>query len=152
MSDPLYFNKEHEDLRQMVRRFVENEINPHVDEWEEARIFPAHELFGKLGELGLLGLTYEEAYGGGGMDYWYQVVFLEEIGRINCGGVPMAIGVQTDMATPALAEHGTPEQKEKYLRPAIEGKAVFSIAVSEPDAGSDVARTSQSLTILARLS
>ena len=139
MSDSLYFNSEHDDLRQMIRRFVDNEINPHVDAWEEARIFPAHDLYGKMGELGLLGLNYEEAYGGGGMDYWYQVVFLEELGRINCGGVPMAISVQTDMATPALAKHGTHEQKEQFLRPAIEGKAVFSIAVSEPDAGSDVA-------------
>ncbi|MEM7331782.1 MAG: acyl-CoA dehydrogenase family protein [Chloroflexota bacterium] len=135
----MYFDKEHNDLRMMIRRFVEQEVNPHVDEWEEARIFPAHDLFGKMGELGLLGLMYEEAYGGGGMDYWYEAVLLEEIGRIKCGGVPMAIAVQNDMATPALAEHGTLEQKEKFLKPAISGEAVFSIAVSEPDAGSDVA-------------
>ncbi|MEM8860681.1 MAG: acyl-CoA dehydrogenase family protein [Chloroflexota bacterium] len=135
----MYFQSEHQELRTMIRKFVDNEINPHVDEWEEARIFPAHDLFGKMGELGLLGLTYDEKYGGSGMNYWYQAVLLEEIGRAKCGGVPMAIAVQTDMATPALAEHGTPEQKEQYLKPAIEGKAVFSIAVSEPDAGSDVA-------------
>ncbi len=135
----LYFNEEHESLRTMVRSFVEKEINPHVEEWEEKGIFPAHELFKKLGDLGLLGLTYPEKYGGGGMDFWYQAVFLEEIGRIQCGGVPMGIAVQTDMATPALAEHGTEEQKEMFLRPAISGDAVFSIAVSEPDAGSDVA-------------
>jgi len=73
------------------------------------------------------------------MDYWYQTIFLEEIGRIPCAGVPTGISVQTDMATPALAHHGTEEQKEKFLRPAIAGDAVFSIAVSEPDAGSDVA-------------
>lgn len=134
-----YFNEEHEALRQMVRRVVEEEINPHVEQWEEQRIFPAHELFKKLGDLGLLGITYPEEYGGGGLDYWYETVFLEELGRVPCGGVPMAIAVQTDMATPALAEFGTPAQKEKYLRPAIAGEAVFSIAVSEPDAGSDVA-------------
>lgn len=137
--ESLYFNEEHESLRSLVRSVVEKEINPHVEEWEEAGIFPAHELFKKMGDLGLMGLTYPEEYGGGGMDFWYQTVFLEEIGRAQCGGVPMGIAVQTDMATPALAEHGTEEQKEKYLRPAISGDAVFSIAVSEPDAGSDVA-------------
>ncbi|MBE7528187.1 MAG: acyl-CoA dehydrogenase [Chloroflexi bacterium] len=135
----LYFNQEHEMFRQMVRRFVENEINPHVEKWEEDRIFPAHELFPKAGALGLLGITYPEAYGGSGLDYWYETVMLEELGRANCAGIPMAIAVQTDMATPALAMHGTHEQKEKFLKPAIAGTAVFSIAVSEPDAGSDVA-------------
>lgn len=137
--DSLYFNEEHESLRSLVRNFVQKEIDPHVEEWEEAGIFPAHDLFKKMGELGLLGLVYPEAYGGGGMDFWYQAVFLEEIGRARCGGVPMGIAVQTDMATPALAAHGSEEQKEKFLRPAISGEAVFSIAVSEPDAGSDVA-------------
>jgi citronellyl-CoA dehydrogenase len=136
----IYFNEEHEALRKLVRDFVQNEINPHVEAWEAEGIFPAHTLFKKMGDLGLLGLNYPEQYGGGGMDYWYQTVFLEEIGRVHCGGVPMGISVQTDMATPALAEHGTPEQKEKFLRPAISGDAVFSIAVSEPGAGSDVAR------------
>lgn len=135
----LYFNEEHEALRRTVRRFVDTEINPHVDEWEEARIFPAHEVLKKLGDLGLLGLAYPESVGGGGVDYWYQVVFLEELGRINCAGVPMGIAVHTDMATPALAEHGTPEQIERFLKPALAGDVVFSIAVSEPDAGSDVA-------------
>lgn len=135
----LYFTPEHQTFRQMVRRFVENEINPHVDQWEEERIFPAHDLFKKAGDLGLLGITYPEEYGGAGLDYWYETVMLEEIGRANCAGVPMALAVQADMATPALAEHGTPEQKEKFLKPAISGEAVFSIAVSEPDAGSDVA-------------
>ena len=135
----VYFNDEHNELRQLVRNFVKNEINPHVDDWEEEGIFPAHKLFKQMGELGLLGLTYPEKYGGSGLDYWYQTVFLEEIGRIPCAGVPTGISVQTDMATPALAEHGTNEQKEKFLRPAISGDAVFSIAVSEPDAGSDVA-------------
>jgi citronellyl-CoA dehydrogenase len=135
----LYFNQEHQTFRQMVRRFVENEINPHVDKWEEERIFPAHELFKKAGDLGLLGIKYPEEYGGSGLDYWYETVFLEELGRTNCAGVPMALAVQTDMATPTLAAYGTHEQKEKFLRPAIAGTAVFSIAVSEPDAGSDVA-------------
>lgn len=135
----IYFNDEHQSLRHLVRNFVETEINPHAEAWEEEGIFPAHDLFKKLGDLGLLGLTYPEKYGGGGVDYWYQTVFLEEIGRAESAGAALGIAVQTDMATPALAEHGTEAQKEKFLRPAVAGSAVFSIAVSEPDAGSDVA-------------
>lgn len=134
-----YFTAEHNDFRQMVRKFVESEIDPFVEEWEEARIFPAHALFKKMGSLGLLGLTYPEEYGGGGVDYWYETVLLEELGRANCAGVPMGIAVHTDMATPALAEHGSPEQKQQFLAPAIAGDIVLAIAVSEPDAGSDVA-------------
>ncbi|MEM7345964.1 MAG: acyl-CoA dehydrogenase family protein [Chloroflexota bacterium] len=133
------FTEEHTMLRQTVRRFVETEINPYTEQWESERIFPAHELFKKMGNLGLLGLNYPETYGGGGMDYWYQVVMLEEIGRADSSGAPLGISVQTDMATPALAEFGSEELKQKYLAPAIAGDMVASIAVSEPDAGSDVA-------------
>lgn len=135
----LTFNEEHEMFRQTVRRFVQTEIRPNIEEWEEARIFPAHTLFKKMGDLGLLGLTYPEAYGGGGVDYWYNAVMLEEIGRAGCGSVPMAVAVQTDMATPALAEHGSEELKRQFLAPAIAGDMVAAIAISEPDAGSDVA-------------
>lgn len=135
----LYFNEEQNMFREMVRRFVEKEINPYVDEWEEQGIFPAHTLFKKLGDQGLLGLSYPEEYGGAGLDYWYNVIMYEEIGKVPCGSVPMAIGVQTDMATPALAQFGSEELKRKYLVPAIAGEFVASIAVSEPDAGSDVA-------------
>ncbi len=135
----LYFTPEHETFRQMVRRFVESEINPYVEEWEEKRIFPAHELFKKMGNLGLLGLSYPEEYGGGGADYWYNVVLLEELGRCHCAGVPMGIAVHTDMATPALVEFGSDELKRRFLAPAIAGDLVSAIAVSEPDAGSDVA-------------
>ncbi len=135
----LYFNEEHEQFRQMVRRFVEHEINPYVEEWEAARCFPAHQLFKKMGDLGLLGLCYPEAYGGSGVDYWYNVVMLEEIGRADCAAVPMGIAVHTDMATPALAEFGSEDLKQRFLAPAIAGDVVAAIAVSEPDAGSDVA-------------
>ncbi len=138
----LYFTDEHESFRQMVRRFVEAEINPHVDEWEAAGTFPAHDLFKKMGNLGLLGLTYPEKYGGGGVDYWYELILLEELGRADCAGVPMGIAVHTDMATPALAEFGSEELKQRFLVPAIAGDLVSSIAVSEPGAGSDVARIS----------
>jgi citronellyl-CoA dehydrogenase len=133
------FTAEHEMFRQSVRRFVEQEINPHADEWEEAGIFPAHELFKKLGDLGFLGLTYPEEYGGLALDFWYTVVFCEELGRADCSGVPMGITVHTDMCTPALAHHGSHELKQQYLEPAIRGEMVGCIGVSEPDAGSDVA-------------
>ena len=133
------FTEEHEQLRQVVRQVVDKEINPYVDEWEREGIFPAHELFPKLGELGLLGLQYDPAYGGGGADHSFTVVLGEELGRVECAGVPMAIAVQAAMATPALAKFGSHELKERYLAPAIRGEQVCSIAVSEPGAGSDVA-------------
>jgi len=133
------FTEEHEMFRWTVRSFVEKEINPHIGAWEEAGIAPLHEIFKKMGNLGLLGLEYDEAYGGGDADIWFTVVLHEEIGRASAGGVPMAIAVQTDMATPALAAHGSHDLKEKYLAPAIRGEMVASIAVTEPDAGSDVA-------------
>jgi citronellyl-CoA dehydrogenase len=135
----MQFTPEHDALRRMTRQFVENQINPFVDEWEEAGIFPAHELFKKMGELGLLGICKPVENGGMGLDYSYNMVVVEELGRISCGGVPMAIGVQTDMATPALARFGSAELRAKYLTPAITGEMVASIAVSEPHAGSDVA-------------
>ena len=94
------FTQEHEEIRRSLKRFIDNEINPHVDEWEAAEQFPAHEVFKKLGDLGMLGLTKPEAYGGAGLDYSYAMVMAETLGHIRCGGVPMAIGVQTDMATP----------------------------------------------------
>ena len=129
---------EHEELKRNLKRFIDDEINPHVDEWEAAEMFPAHEVFGKLGELGYLGLTKPEAYGGSGLDYSYSVIMAEALGHISCGALPMAIGVQTDMATPALARFGSQALCEEFLAPAISGKAVACIGVSEPHAGSDV--------------
>ncbi|NGP09579.1 acyl-CoA dehydrogenase [Rhodococcus sp. 14C212] len=134
------FTEEHIAFRKMVRQFVDKEIQPYVDEWEAAGGFPAHELFSKLGALGLLGLEYDSAYGGQDADHLYTVVLREELGRIDAGGVAMAIGVQTDMATPSLHRFGSEELKQTYLAPAIAGTAVCSIAVTEADAGSDVAR------------
>jgi citronellyl-CoA dehydrogenase len=135
----MLFTQEHEELRRTVRNFVEKEINPYVDEWENHPPFPAHELFKKLGNLGLLGISKPVEYGGMGLDYTYSLVASEEFGGIRCGGVPMAIGVQTDMATPALARFGSDELRREFLAPAIAGDMVASIAVSEPHAGSDVA-------------
>jgi citronellyl-CoA dehydrogenase len=135
----LYFNEEHTMFRKMVRQFVEKEIEPHVEEWEAQRIWPARMLLKKMGGLGLLGLSYPEKYGGAGLDYWYNVILFEELGRVSCGGVPMGIGVHTDMATPALEQFGSEELKQRFLVPAIAGDMCAAIAVSEPDAGSDVA-------------
>ena len=135
----MQFTAEHDQFRQTVRGLVEREINPHIDRWEADGIFPAHELFPKLAEVGLLGLEYDPAYGGQGADHSYTVIYGEEVGRAGCGGVPMAISVQTDMATPALHRFGTHELKERYLTPAVRGEMVAAIAVTEPDAGSDVA-------------
>jgi citronellyl-CoA dehydrogenase len=133
------FTQEHEEIRRTMKKFIDAEINPHVDAWEEAEQFPAHEVFKKLGNLGMLGLTKPEAYGGAGLDYSYSMVFAETLGAIRCGGVPMAIGVQTDMATPALARFGSDELRKEFLAPAIAGDMVACIGVSEPGAGSDVA-------------
>lgn len=134
----MHFTHEHEELRRTLRRFIDTEINPHVDEWEAAEMFPAHELFKKLGDLGLLGLTKPEAYGGSALDYSYSMVMAETLGHVHCGGVPMAIGVQTDMCTPALARFGSEEIKRQFLAPAIAGDMVGCVGVSEPGAGSDV--------------
>ncbi|NQU16073.1 MAG: acyl-CoA dehydrogenase family protein [Desulfobacteraceae bacterium] len=133
----MYFNEEHTALRDMVRRFVDKEINPNVDDWEEKNV-PLHELFKKMGDLGLLGITVDQKYGGQGLDYWFDLVFLEELGHVKADGVPMAIGVQTHMATPAIHEYGSEYLKETYLRPAIAGDMVTAIGVTEPGAGSDV--------------
>lgn len=130
---------EHDAFRKVVRDFVENEINPYCDEWEAAGIFPAHELFPKVAAIGAFGLEYDEAYGGQGADATFTLVLGEELGRADCAGVPLAIAVQTGMATPALYRFGSEELKAQYLVPAMRGEQVASIAVSEPDAGSDVA-------------
>jgi citronellyl-CoA dehydrogenase len=130
---------EHKEIRRTLKRFITEEINPHVEEWEAAEAFPAHEVFKKLGDLGLLGLTKPTDYGGMALDYSYSVLMAETLGHCDCGGVPMAVGVQTDMATPALARFGSDALRREFLAPAISGDAVGCIGVSEPGAGSDVA-------------
>jgi citronellyl-CoA dehydrogenase len=135
----MVYGEDHEALRRTIDRFIDSEVNPRVDEWEEACAFPAHELFKKMGDLGLLGLNKPVEFGGSGLDYSFSVLLAEAIGRIRCGAVPMAIGVQTDMATPALARFGSDELRAEFLTPAIAGDQVACIGVSEPGAGSDVA-------------
>ena len=131
--------QEHRALADTVVRFVREEINPFVPEWEKAEEFPSHALFKKLGDLGLLGLKYPEEFGGAGLDFSYSMVMAEALGECNCGGVPMAIGVQTDMCTPALARFGTDELRREYLTPTIAGDYVGCLGVSEAGGGSDVA-------------
>lgn len=135
----MQFTSEHEALRRTVAKFVETEINPHVDAWEAAEEFPSHQLFKKMGDLGLLGVKYDPDYGGLGLDFSYSMVVAEELGMCDCGGVPMAIGVHTDMCTPALNRFGSDELKRNFLAPSIAGDVVGCLGVSEPGGGSDVA-------------
>ena len=133
------FTSEHNQISDTVRKFVANEINPFTKEWEKAGQFPAHELFKKLGDLGLLGIKYPTEFGGMGLDFSYSMVMAEALGDCNVGGVPMAIGVQTDMCTPALARFGSDALRQEFLAPAIAGNMVGCIGVSEAGGGSDVA-------------
>jgi citronellyl-CoA dehydrogenase len=135
----MLYTSEHKALFESVSKFVAEEINPHVDEWEESGMYPAHELFSKLAKQGWLGITRAEKYGGLALDWSYTLAFAEALGETNCGSVPMSVGVHTDMATPALANFGSDELREEFLRPSIEGRYVACIGVSEPGAGSDVA-------------
>ncbi|CUB01201.1 MULTISPECIES: acyl-CoA dehydrogenase family protein [Comamonas] len=134
----MQWTHEHLEVRKTLKRYIDEKINPYVDAWEEEEIFPAHQVFKGLGDLGLLGLTKPEAYGGSGLDYSYSLMMAETLGHIRCGGVPMAIGVQTDMCTPALARFGSDALRDQFLAPAIAGDMVGCIGVSEPGAGSDV--------------
>ncbi|MGB7481886.1 MAG: acyl-CoA dehydrogenase family protein [Burkholderiaceae bacterium] len=135
----MQFTHEHQELQRNLKRFIDTEINPYVDEWEEAEIFPAHEVFKKMGELGFLGICKPAEYGGLGLDYSYSLVMAETLGHVHCGAVPMAIGVQTDMCTPALARFGSDALRREFLAPAIAGDMVGCIGVSEAGGGSDVA-------------
>ena len=130
------FTDEHEQLRESIRSFVLKELRPHAEEWEE-ETFPDW-VFSRMGELGLLGLSYPEQYGGQGGDYYCNLVLAEEIVHANCGGLAMGVAVHTDMATPPIHVFGTEEQKQAYLVPAIRGEKISCLGITEPDAGSDV--------------
>jgi len=135
----MIYTEQHLELQRTVKKFIDTEINPHIDEWERDGMFPAHEVFRKMGKLGLLGINKSEAFGGLGLDYSYQLAFCEAMGETDSGSVPMAVGVQVDMATPALARFGSDELRREFLAPSIQGEYVACIGVSEPGAGSDVA-------------
>ena len=138
MADNLMSTAEHQLFRETVRKFVEDELQPRAREFDEMGRFDKS-LFKKMGDLGMLGLRYDPEYGGAGLDWSYSAVMFEELGRADNAGVTMGISVHTDMATPSLADFGSHELKQKYLVPAIAGECVSAIAVTEPDAGSDVA-------------
>ncbi|PHQ66766.1 MAG: acyl-CoA dehydrogenase [Sneathiella sp.] len=135
----MQFTQEHRELSASLKKFIEAEINPYVDEWEEAEIFPAHDVFKKMGNMGFLGISKSPKFGGSGLDYSYEAIASEALGYIACGGVAMGIGVQTNMATPALARNGSDALRHEFLTPAIQGDVVGCIGVTEAEAGSDVA-------------
>jgi alkylation response protein AidB-like acyl-CoA dehydrogenase len=131
------FTDEHEQLRESVRRFVIKELQPHAEEWEE-NTFP-NWVFERMGELGFLGLDKPEAYGGQGGDYYTSLVLAEEIVHAHSGGLAMGLAVHTDMAMPPILAFGTEEQKQEWVVPAIAGRKILCLGITEPDAGSDVA-------------
>jgi acyl-CoA dehydrogenase len=132
------FTGEHEELRASIRRFVLAELRPHAAAWEDARHFP-DAVFTRMGELGLLGLKYPEEHGGQGGGYLHDAVLAEELARCGSGGVAAGIGAHVNIATPPIWKFGTEDQKARYLAPAIRGEKIGALAITEPDAGSDVA-------------
>lgn len=132
-----YFKEEHIAMRKEIRSFVGKEIKPNIDAWEEAGIFPA-DLYKKLADAGLLGIHYPEEVGGQGGDYFMGLILAEELGKCGGGSIPMAVGVQTDMATPPIYKFGTPDQHERFLKPALNGEKIAAIGITEPNHGSDV--------------
>jgi len=134
-----YYEEEQLSMQKTVLKIIEDDINPFVDQWESEGSYPAKQVFKKLGEAGLLGVNKPAEYGGMGLNFKYNIALNEELGKINCGGVPMSIAVQTDMATPALSRFGSEKLKSEFLRPSISGDVVACLGVSEPGGGSDVA-------------
>ena len=134
---PMPFTPEHEMFRDLVRRFVQDEITPHVDEWEERGKIP-RDLFRRMGELGLLGIEYPTQYGGAGADVWMTVVLTEELARCRSGGVAFSVIVHTDMSSPWLGRDGSDDQKQRYLPDITSGRKVCALAITEPGAGSDM--------------
>jgi acyl-CoA dehydrogenase len=132
------FTDEHQDLRESIRRFVATELRPHAAEWERARWFP-DEVFGRFAQHGFLGLKYPEAYGGQGGDFLHEAVLAEELARCGSGGLAAGVGAHINIATPPVFKFGTEDQKQRFLAPAITGEKIAALAITEPDAGSDVA-------------
>ena len=139
-----YFGEEQQAMQDTARRIIDEDINPFIDQWEEDGMYPAHTIFKKLGSAGLLGVNKPVEYGGMGLDFKYNIALNEVLGHINCGGVPMSIAVQTDMATPALARFGSDQLKRNFLEPSVSGDMVACLGVSEPGGGSDVAANTTS--------
>jgi len=134
----VYFTDEHEQFRQQVRKFLAQEVAPHATEWESAGRIP-REIFSRMGELGLLGITAPEAVGGAAQNIFFGVAFLEELPRSMMGGFCAAVSVQQFMATPHILRHGSEELVQRYVVPSVAGRRVGALAITEPDTGSDVA-------------
>jgi acyl-CoA dehydrogenase len=132
------FGDEHEQLRESVRRFIDKELRPHAQEWEDERWFP-NSVFHRMAELGYLGLKYPEEYGGEGGDSLHDAVLTEELPRAGSGGLSAGIGAHIGIATPPVFKFGTEDQKQRFLVPAIRGEKIAALGITEPDAGSDVA-------------
>ena len=132
-----YFTEEHELFRQSLRTFLEKEAIPHIDKWEEERRTP-RDIWKKMGEMGFLGLSYPEKYGGMGLDFFYDVVFNEELGRTGSGGFAITQQVVQYMSGPYILKYGSDALKDKYLPGLISGDLISSIGITEPGAGSDV--------------
>lgn len=132
-----YFTAAHEQFRQTVRQFIQKEVAPNIVDWEKAGEFPL-DVLKRMGDLGLLGLRYPKEVGGENADYFKVIVFAEELNKCGAGGFPMAIAVQTDMATPPIFKFGTDYHHETFLRPAIKGEKLAALGISEPNYGSDV--------------
>src|SRR5438046_8684950 len=130
------FTEEHEELRESIRGFIASELRPHAMEWEDAHWFP-DEVFTTCAKQGLLGVKYEERWGGQGGGYLHEAVLAEELSRCGSGGLAAGIGAHVNIATPPIWKFGTDDQKERYLRPAIAGEKIAALAITEPDAGSD---------------
>jgi len=134
-----YYEEEQRSMQKTVLKIIDEDINPFVDQWEAEGSYPAHQVFKKLGDAGLLGVNKPAEFGGMGLDFKYNIALNEELGKIHCGGIPMSIAVQTDMATPALARFGSDQLKKDFLAPSVAGDVVACLGVSEPQGGSDVA-------------
>ena len=138
MSAAELFGDEHAMLRRTVRAFVDKDVTPHVDAWEEAGQIP-RTFWRRLGELGLLGLEFPVEYGGGGGDFLSSVVLGEEMARCRSGGVAFSVLVHTDMSSPWLTRYGTEAQKQRYLPGIVAGETVCALGITEPGTGSDMA-------------
>ena len=138
MNEPIYFSEDHRMFRDNLRRFIETEVMPHAEPWEDTGKVP-REVLKKLGALGYLGIRYPEQYGGAGLDTVYSAILAEELGRSTFGGFAVTVLVHTDMASPHLANFGNGAQLERHLPGVIKGEKITAVAVTEPDAGSDVA-------------
>src|SRR5947208_12512944 len=133
------FTEEHDALREAVRDYVTHELRPHAEEWEREGEFPVRAVFREAGKLGLFGAKYEEAYGGTGPDFVADAVITEELTRCGSGGVAAALGAHKDLGPYYVYRFGTDEQRRRWLVPAINGEKIGALAVTEPNAGSDVA-------------